>query len=183
MINLVKEIEVVEAISDDSIKLQRLTKEDAKFFYKSLLNKEITNYLSLGPLKSIDHAKKLIKNYIKYWNEYQQFNYIIYFKLNKLGSISLWNISWLHRRAEVGIWILPKYWNQGFGKRSIELIKIIAHTHLLLNRLESHIAMANERSIQMFKSCGFKEEGILKEYLNINGRYQDAIILSHLKNI
>ena len=183
MINLVKEVEVVEAISDDSISLRRLTKEDAKFFYESLKNEEITYYLALGPLHSIDHAKKLIKNYIKYWEQYQQFNFIIKNNTSKLGSISLWNISWLHQRAEVGIWILPEYWAQGFGKRSIELIKIIAYNHLFLNRLESHIAIQNNRSIKMFKSCGFKEEGILKEYLKLNGRFQDAIILSHLKHI
>lgn len=180
---LVKEIEIIETISDGSLNLRRLTKEDTKFFYESLLNKEITNYLALGPLNSVDHAKKLIKNYIKYWDRYQQFNYIIKSDTNKLGSISLWSISWLHQRAEVGIWILPKYWNQGFGKRTIELIKIIAFIHLHLNRLESHIAIKNKRSIQMFKACGFKEEGILKEYLHLNGKFQDAMILSHLKSI
>jgi RimJ/RimL family protein N-acetyltransferase len=147
------------------------------------LNEEITNFLALGPLHSVDHAKKLIKNYIKYWDRYQQFNYVISDDTNKLGSISLWNISWLHQRAEVGIWILPMYWNQGFGKRTIELIKIIAFNHLHLNRLESHIAIENKRSIQMFKACGFKEEGILKEYLHLNGIFQDAMILSHLKSI
>jgi RimJ/RimL family protein N-acetyltransferase len=182
VINLVKEIEVVEAISDDSINLRRLTKKDAKFFYKSLLNEKVTNYLSLGPLHSMDHAKKLIKSYIKYWDQYQQFNYIINSNFNKLGSISLWNLSWVHRRAEVGIWILPKYWNQGFGKKSIDLIKKIAYNHLFLNRLESHIAIENKRSIKMFKSCGFKEEGILREYLNLQGKFQDALILGHLKN-
>ena len=183
MIILFKEIEVVETISDELINLRRLSKDDAKFFYENLLNEQITNYLALGPLHSIDHAKKLLKTYMKYWDHYQQFNYIIKSNLNKIGSISLWNISWLHQRAEVGIWILPKYWNQGFGKRSIELIKIIAYNHLLLNRLESHIAIENKRSIKMFKSCGFKEEGILKQYLNLNGKFQDAMILSHLKNI
>ena len=180
---MVKEIEVVEAISDDTINLRRLTKEDAKFFYESLLNEEITNFLALGPLHSIDHAKKLIKSYIKYWEQYQQFNYIIKNNTIKLGSISLWNISWLHQRAEVGIWILPEYWNQGFGKRSLELIKIIAFNHLFLNRLESHVAIQNNRSIKMFKSSGFKEEGVLKEYLNLKGRFQDAMLLRHLKHI
>lgn len=177
-----EEIEIVEAIDSDSIYLRRLKKDDAKFFYKSLLDRQITDYLSLGPLKSLDHAKRLIKSYIKSWEQYQQFNYIINYDSNKAGAISLWNISWLHKRAEVGIWLLPKYWDQGLGKKSMELIKIIAYKHLHLNRLESHIAIENIRSIKMFKSCGFIEEGVLKEYLNLRGDFQDAMILGHLKN-
>lgn len=182
MITVFEEIDIVEAISSESIHLRRLKKDDANFFYKSLLDPQITDYLSLGPLKSLDHAKRLVKSYVKSWELYQQFNYIVNYDSNKAGSISLWNVSWLHRRAEVGIWILPKYWDHGFGKKSIELIKIIAYQHLHLNRLESHIAIENLRSIQMFKSCGFKEEGVLKEYLNFGGEFQDAMILSHLKN-
>ena len=180
---MIEEIDIVEEIKSDLIHLRRLNKDDSNFFYKSLLNKKITDYLSLGPLNSLDHAKRLVKSYIKSWEQYQQFNYIInHVDSKKLGSISLWNLSWLHQRAEVGIWILPKYWEKGFGKKSIELIKIIAYQHLHLNRLESHIAIQNVRSIEMFKSCGFKEEGLLKEYLNLRGEFVDAKILGHLKN-
>lgn len=182
MITVFEEIDIVEAINSDSIHIRRLDKDDAKFFYYSLLDKKITNYLSLGPLKSLEHAKKLVKSYIKLWEQYQQFNYIITCDSNKLGSISLWNVSYLHKRAEVGIWILPKYWDQGFGKKSIELIKVIAYQHLHLHRLESHIAIENLRSIEMFKSCGFKEEGLLKDYLYLRGEFLDAKVLSHLKN-
>ena len=182
VITVFEGIDVVEVIKSDSIHLRQLRKDDAKFFYESLLDKKITDYLSLGPLKSLEHAKRLVKNYIKSWEQYQQFNYIINHDSTKVGSISLWNVSWLHKRAELGIWILPKYWEKGFGKESIELIKIIAYNHLHLNRLESHIAIENIRSIKMFKSCGFKEEGLLKEYLNLRGEFQDAKILSHLKH-
>jgi [ribosomal protein S5]-alanine N-acetyltransferase len=88
----------------------------------------------------------------------------------------------LHRRAEVGIWLLPKYWNFGYGKRSVNLIKIIGFNHLKFNRIEAHVAIKNINSIKMFKSCNFEEEGILRQYLNLKGIYQDAMVLSCIKN-
>ena len=101
---------------------------------------------------------------------------------NSCGSVSLWNVSWLHKRAEVGIWIIPIYWNQGIGKISIDMIKTIAFLHLKLNRLEAHIAVENDRSLKLFKKCGFVEEGTLKKYLNLNGKFHDAKILACLNN-
>jgi ribosomal-protein-alanine N-acetyltransferase len=179
------DIDIIEEISDNGLCLRKLSKDDVNFFYKSLQDEEMTHYLSLGPLRSLEHSKRLIKNYLKSWDKYVQFNYLIEIrertKIKKIGSISLWNISWLHRRAEIGIWLLPEYWKKGIGKNTLSLIKNIAFNHLKLNRIEAHIAIENQRSINTFKNSGFKEEGVLKKYLNLNGSYHDALILACLK--
>ena len=178
-------IEIIDEINDETqnIYLRKISVSDTKFFYESLIEDPVSKYLSLGPLQSLDHSKKLIKTYLKYWDQNSQFNYIIELRKNdikKIGSISLWNISWLHRRAEIGIWINSKYWNQGLGEKAINLIKIIAERHLLLHRIEAHIAAQNTRSINLFKKCNFKEEGILQEYLNLKGKFENAVILAFI---
>jgi len=100
----------------------------------------------------------------------------------KIGSISLWNINWQHLRAQIGIWIIPSYWGKGFGEKSINLIKNIAFNHLKINRLEAYIAKENIKSLVLFEKCGFKEEGKLKQYLNLQGKYHDAVIVACLRN-
>ena len=75
MITVFEEIDIVEAINSDSIHLRQLKKDDAKFFYEALLDKKITDYLSLGPLRSLDHAKKLVKSYTRSWEQYQPVSY------------------------------------------------------------------------------------------------------------
>ena len=154
------------------------------FKIASLNEENLTTYLSLGPLKSIEDSKRLVKRYLKFWEGFAQYNYILELRgenISKIGSICLWNINWRHRRTEIGIWIIPSYWNRGFGKRSLELIKIIGFNHLKLNRLEAHIAVKNDRSIYLFKKCGFTVEGTLRKYLNFQDNYSDALLLSCLK--
>ncbi len=178
-------IEVIEEINDGSLYLRKISKEDIAFFFQSLKNRDMTNYLSLGPLLSYEHSKRLIKNYLKSWEKYLQFNYVIEIrdnqKITKIGSVSLWNINWLHQRSGTGIWILPTFWERGIGTKTIALIKIIGFNHLNLNRIEAYIAMKNERSIKMFKKSGFIEEGTLKGYLNIAGEFQDALLVACFK--
>jgi len=181
-----EDIEIIEEINDGNLFLRKVSKEDVSFFYQSLKEKEMINYLSLGPLRSFDHSKRLVKNYLKSWEKWLQFNYVIELRdnstINRIGSVSLWNVNWLHKRSGVGIWILPNYWGQGIGKRVIELIKKVAFYHLKLNRIEAQIAFENDKSIKMFKKCGFKEEGLLKKYLNIEGKFHDAYMLGCFKN-
>lgn len=177
--------ELIEEINDGDLFLRKISKHDSEFLFNSLNKKNLTTYLSLGPLATLEYSKRLIKSYLKYWDNYAQFNYIIEVKevdKEKIGSISLWNVNWRHMRAEIGIWIVPTFWNKGYGEKSINLIKIIGFNHLKLNRLEAHIALENLRSITLFKKCDFLPEGTLKQYLKFQGKYHDAIILACTKS-
>jgi len=181
---MIRNSEVVEQINDGNLFLRKISKGDIDFFFKSLNNKDLISYLSLGPLKTFEHSKRLIKGYLRYWDSHFQYNYIIELhKVDKLkiGSISLWNVNWQHQRAQVGIWLIPSFWNRGLGEKSLNLLKNIAFIHLKINRLEAHIAIDNKKSISLFKKCGFSEEGILKEYLRFHGNFHDAVIMACLK--
>ncbi|MFX1570784.1 MAG: GNAT family N-acetyltransferase [Promethearchaeota archaeon] len=181
---MIRNSEVVEELIDGNLLLRKISKDDAEFIFKSLNDNDLTTYLSLGPLKTFEYAKRLVKNYLKYWDNNIQFNYIIELmgeKKVKVGSISLWNINWKHYRAQIGIWIIPTFWNKGLGEKSINLMKIIGFKHLKINRFEAYIAAENKRSIFLFKKCGFKEEGTLKQYLNFQGKFYDALVLAYLK--
>lgn len=177
--------EIIEEINDGNLFLRKISKDDGDFVFKSLNDKNLTTYLSLGPLKTLEHSKRLIKGYLRYWDNKLQFNYIIEMhevKKEKIGSISLWNVNWQHLRAQIGIWLIPSYWGKGLGEKSINLIKNIAFNHLKINRLEAYIAKENIKSIVLFEKCGFREEGKLKQYLNFQGKYHDAVIVACLKN-
>jgi len=178
--------EIVDEIDDGKIFLRKITKDDSKFFFRALKNKKTIKYMSIGPLLSLRHSKNLIDRYLDYWEKYRQYNYVIEVKLDKLkepiGAVSLWNINWLHKRGEIGIWIKPKFWEKGFGKRTIELIKIIGFRYLNLHRLEARITTKNHRSIELFKTCGFKEECVLEEYLNLRGLRHNAMVLRCLNS-
>jgi RimJ/RimL family protein N-acetyltransferase len=177
-----RNVAIVEEINDKNLYLRKISKDDALFLFDSLNDKRTTLYLSLGPLKTFERSKKLIKGYLKSWDKYLQFNYIIEMRdsniSKKIGSVSIWNISWYHRRADIGIWILPDFWNKGIGKRALSLIKNVAFIHLNLHRIEAHIAIDNKRSINLFKNAQFVEEGKLSEYLNLEGSYCDAVLLA-----
>lgn len=177
--------DIIEEINDGNLFLRKISKDDVDFFFKSLNEKNLTTYLSLGPLKSLEYSKGLIKNYLRYWEKFLQFNYIIELNnldLIKIGSISLWNVNWQHKRTQIGVWLIPSFWGKGLGEKSLNLIKKIAFNHLKMNRLEAYIALENKRSVSLFEKCGFEKEGMLKQYLNFQGKYHDAIILALLKH-
>ena len=115
---MLNEKDIVEEINDQYLFMRKVSKEDAEFLFDSLKQKSINQYLSLGPLSSLEHSKRLIEKYLRSWKKLRQFNYIIEIKegnpRKKVGAISLWNLNWLHRRAEIGVWLTSSdYFNKG----------------------------------------------------------------------
>jgi len=179
------DLEIIDEINDGSLYLRKVKKNDAKFYYTSLNEKNLITYLSLGPIATVEVSKSLIRKYLRFWDNYAQYNYVIEIRkssVKRIGSVNLWNLNWRHSRGEIGIWIIPSCWNKGYGEKSLKLIKNIGFFHLKLNRLEAHIALENENSTHLFKKCGFRQEGILKQYLNFHGIFNDALVLACLKN-
>ncbi|MGV9206301.1 MAG: GNAT family N-acetyltransferase [Promethearchaeia archaeon] len=177
--------EIVEEISDKDFYLRKISQKDAQFFLESLQESNTVKYLSLGPLKNLKKTHNLIRGYLYQWEKHKQFNYIIEKRIDneqyvKLGSTSLWNISWNHKRADIGIWLNLSHQNKGYGKKAIDLLKIIAFIHLKLHRLQAYVANPNKNSLNLFKRCNFTEEAILHDYLFFNNQFHDATLFSLL---
>lgn len=181
------ERKIVEEIEDGTVFLRKITKDDYKFFFRALNNKETIKYMSIGPLLSLRHSKNLMERYLDYWDNHQQYNYVIEIVIEgvkeSIGAVSLWNLNWLHKRGEIGIWIKPKHWKRGFAKKSIQLIRIIGFSHLNLHRLEAYITIKNQSSIGLFKSCGFQEECVMEDYLYLRGIHHNAIVLACINDL
>lgn len=99
-----------------------------------------------------------------------------------IGNIGVLNIDQYKRMGEIGYGIHPDYWGKGFFKETLNLlIKELIETYKF-NRIWAKTNTLNLASISGLKSCGFSEEGVLRDYYlhNKTGCYSDAVILSIL---
>lgn len=71
---------------------------------------------------------------------------------------------------------------EGFGKETLGLIKKYSFDELNAHRLWLDVRYKNKRAQNVYKSQGFKEEGILRECIFYNGSYESLIVMSILEN-
>lgn len=99
-----------------------------------------------------------------------------------IGNVSLQNINWVNRSAEIAIIIGNKnYWNRGIGSEAYGLLIDYGFNTLNLNRISSGQTTANKGMIRVCEKSGMKKEGTLREVLFKEGRYLDAAVYSILK--
>tara|TARA_B100000029_G_scaffold448940_1_gene471764 strand:+ start:524 stop:1042 length:519 start_codon:yes stop_codon:yes gene_type:complete len=77
------------------------------------------------------------------------------------------------RNASLGYYVNSAYRKKGFMQEGLILVTQFAFTNLGLHRLEANIQPNNLNSIELVKRCGFKKEGISKDFLFIDGAWKD----------
>ncbi|MGL5069323.1 MAG: GNAT family N-acetyltransferase [Sarcina sp.] len=93
-----------------------------------------------------------------------------------IGKIKLSNIVYgVFKSAFVGYSIDKDSQGKGYMKESLKLILDYAFDTMGLHRIEASTLLDNEKSKGVLKSCGFKEVGINRNYLFINGQWRDHI--------
>lgn len=99
-----------------------------------------------------------------------------------IGSISLDDIDWRNRNAELGIAIGDKaHWDQGYGADAIRTLLGLAFDEMNLHRVFLRVHEANARGIRCYEKVGFQQEGILRENVFMEGGYSDTYLMSILK--
>ncbi len=99
-----------------------------------------------------------------------------------IGTCGLFNIDLNARHAELGIGIGAKeYWGKGYGREAVGLLLDYAFRLRNLRRVWLEVHSANERAIRAYSSCGFVEEGRMREHVWLGGRYVDNVIMGVLR--
>lgn len=77
--------------------------------------------------------------------------------------------------ADVGYWIDQRFAGRGIVPRAVALVTRHALTHGQLHRVGAVIQPHNAASLRVVRKLGFREEGLLSKYLDIDGAWRDHI--------
>lgn len=75
--------------------------------------------------------------------------------------------------ATIGYWISQHVAGRGITPRAVALAGDYCFTELGLHRLEINIRPENAASLQVVAKLGFREEGVRRRYLHIDGQWRD----------
>lgn len=109
--------------------------------------------------------------------------WFIYLRRNDslLGGITLSN---LRRGAsqcgELGYWIGQPHAGKGYMTEALALVVAYSFGPMKLHRLEAACVPENEASQRVLRRAGFRAEGVLREYLKIDGVWRDHQLYARL---
>ena len=100
-----------------------------------------------------------------------------------VGGLTLANIRrGVAQTGSLGYWTGEAYARQGIMTAAVRALIPYAFSSLRLHRLEAACIPTNAASISLLEKTGFTREGYAREYLCIDGQWQDHLLYGRLKD-
>lgn len=100
-----------------------------------------------------------------------------------VGGLTLANIRrGVAQAGSLGYWMGQPFARQGYMTAAVRAIIPFAFATLRLHRIEAACIPTNAGSIRLLEKTGFVPEGYAREFLCINGIWQDHLLYGRLKD-
>jgi [ribosomal protein S5]-alanine N-acetyltransferase len=101
-----------------------------------------------------------------------------------VGGLTLANLRrGVAQAGSLGYWIGAPYARRGYMSAAVTALVPYAFSTLRLHRVEAACIPTNAASISLLEKTGFEREGYAREYLCINGQWQDHLLYARLKDL
>jgi ribosomal-protein-alanine N-acetyltransferase len=167
----------------DMIVLRELQKLDAMDLLNYLTHEEVHRFIN-----EEDTPRNLreAEGEVHYWSGLFKHRRSIYWAIarkdtNQVIGTCGYNIwSRTHDRAEISYDLAYEYWGQGLMTSILRLIVKYGFEQMKLKRIQATVVLENKGSIRVLQKLGFKDEGILRKYNCLRGKYCDSRMMSIL---
>lgn len=167
------------------LRLRPIQRSDLPFFVEWLNDPEVRQFITVTIPLSLEEEEQWYEQMLKQPKPERPFAIEVREEgeWRLIGNITLFDLSWVNRSAEVGILIGDKrFWNRGYGREAMRLMVQHAFETLNLNRVYLRVDVENIRGIKSYEQAGFVKEGILRQANYRNGKYSDMMVMSVLRS-
>ena len=99
-----------------------------------------------------------------------------------VGGLTLANIRrGVAQAGSIGYWMGLPFVRRGYMTAGVKAVLPFSFGTLRLHRVEAACIPTNTPSIRLLERCGFAREGYARQYLCINGIWQDHLLYARLK--
>ncbi|MDX8345165.1 GNAT family protein [Rossellomorea sp. YZS02] len=163
--------------------LRQITMNDIDFLYELYTSEEVLAYFGMSPIDSKDVAVSMVENYEKHLESGGPMRFAIVEKQadKMIGTCGFHAISKAYKRCEIGYDLTPDQWGKGIMGEALSPLISYLFSDKGMNRVGAVIVPYNKASSRVVEKLGFKQEGLLREYILQDGHAYDANMYSLLK--
>ena len=137
------------------------------------------------PVDALSRAsfRARVARYAEDWRTDQAYNLFIFTHDETLiGGAGLSNLRrGVSETASLGYWIGEPFAQQGYMTAALPLVLAFAFDRLRLHRVEAACLPNNSPSRSLLVRAGFRQEGYARQYLCIDGKWQDHVLFAILR--
>jgi [ribosomal protein S5]-alanine N-acetyltransferase len=181
--------ETIPAIEADRVMLRQPQTSDHPEW--SALREQSREFLKpwepIWPVDDLTRGafRRRLKRYAEDQRADQAYSFFIFRKTDNalVGGITLANVRrGVAQAGSIGYWMGEPFARDGLMSAALHVLIPFSFATLRLHRLEAACIPTNVASICLLEKSGFQREGYARQYLCINGLWQDHLLYARVKD-
>ncbi len=181
-------IEAVPVLAGEGVTLR--TPQMADYAAWSALREESRGFLQpwepTWPPDDVSRLafRKRLKRYVRELEADQAYPFFVFRAEGALvGGVTVSQIRrGVSQTCSLGYWMGRRHAGHGYMTAAVTLVAPFVFETLKLRRIEAACLPHNAASIRLLEKTGFRREGLAREYLCIDGRWQDHLLYALLRS-
>src|ERR1700722_1013985 len=139
----------------------------------------------IWPVDDLTRAafRRRLKRYAEDQRTDQAYSFFILSDGVLVGGVTLANVRrGVAQAGSIGYWMGEPYARDGLMSSALRALLPFSFVTLRLHRLEAACIPTNVASIRLLEKSGFQREGYARQYLCINGLWQDHLLYARIKD-
>ena len=159
-------------LATDNLDLRQIVDSDLGQIFKGLSHPDIKKYYGI----SFD-SLEATKEQMTWFADLEQQDKGIWWAVCSIisgefiGAIGLNDLNKVHKKAEIGFWLLPVHWGKGILAEIMTPVTNYAFKDLGLHRLEAYVETKNMNCKKALSKQKFSFEGTMIDYEVKNGNF------------
>lgn len=169
-------------LQTERLNLRQINYKDKEKVFEGLSHPKVIKHYGVS-FKTLEETEEQMDWYERLWNERTGIWWGICKKGgNKLiGACGFNNYEEQHQKAELGYWLLPTHWRQGFASEAIKPVLEFGFEQMQLQRIEAFVEFGNKASGHLLEKFNFMHEGTMRNCEFKNGKFISVLIYALLK--
>jgi len=176
-------LETFPVLHTDRLDLVAIKQEHLPDIFKLFGDSRVTQYYNVVTLTKEYEAQKYIDLFHSRFVDKAGIRWGISLKErhNIIGTIGFNNFANQHR-ANIGFDLQAEFWGNGYLTEALKPVIEFGFMQLGINRIEAEVMQGNIASEKVLGKLGFKNEGILRQWMYWNGKHYDMTMFSLLQS-
>ena len=171
------------SLQTERLILRKITLDDTEDMYAFCRDVQVFEFLGGRPHANIEETKNFIKAISE---KYERKEAIFWGLFHKKQSRLIGDCGFIHwrreqKRGELDYLLSREYWNRGLmTEAAIEIIRF-GFERMELDRIEAICELANVTSARVMEKAGMQFEGVLRNYIQHDGKPLDMKMYSIIR--
>ena len=164
------------------LRLRPLRADDAVDLHALMSDADVMAFWDIPEVEDIELTTLILQNQIDQMSAKKALYWAMELRGDGtfIGCCDISDIERWHHRGEVGFIVAKAHWGDGYTQEAMQAVVAHAAQGLRLKRLTARTHLGNVRSVRLLERLGFRQEGLLRGYVDRDGERRDCLMFGLL---